>query len=92
MSRYYDGYEEAREKVYSNSAAENLQLLDDLFGRDRLPVGTGIQTDGYFEVRREALRQIEIEFRKHFSELTPTEQALTDDPDWPGRKYYYGQF
>jgi len=61
---HYDGYNEARRKVETQSLDDDLHLLDDLFGRGNLQYGA---TDD--EVKKEALRQLEIEWRKERSEL-----------------------
>lgn len=61
--KYYSGYSEARQKVENQSMDENLELIDALFGRDNLSFGDGEQ-----EVKTEALRQLEIEFRECVNE------------------------
>lgn len=58
MSAYLPGYAAAMAKVEAQSLEDNLRLIDDLFGRDMLRYG-----DGSDAVKREALRQLEIEFR-----------------------------
>lgn len=59
MSYYYPGYNEARARVKKQSRAEDLDLIDMLFGRDNL-IGSNWTDD---DVKAEALRQMEIEWR-----------------------------
>lgn len=61
--KYYSGYNEARRKVESQCMDDDLSLIDDLFGREKLNFG-----DGPDEVKAEALRQLEIEFRECVNE------------------------
>jgi len=56
--KHFKGYYEARQKVLNQSLDENLQLIDDLFGRDNLKYSAMEK-----EVKDEALRQLEIEWR-----------------------------
>ena len=56
--RHWDGYAAAQAKMENAPVEEMLQLIDDLFGRDNLKFG-----DGYEQIRAEALRQLEIEWR-----------------------------
>jgi hypothetical protein len=62
--KHYQEYNEARDKVLTQSLEEDLKVLDDLFGRDNLRYGASEE-----EVKREALRQIEIEFRSERNDL-----------------------
>jgi hypothetical protein len=55
---YYEGYQESRLKVLQQTIEEDLLLIDSLFGRENLIYG---MTD--VEVKQEALRQHEIEWR-----------------------------
>ena len=57
--QYWEGYYEARQKVMGQTFQEDLELLDLLFGRDNLRYGATPK-----EVKREALRQLEIEWRQ----------------------------
>ena len=52
------GYNQAVETVKRRSLEEDLELIDDLFGRDNLKYG-----DGPMDVKAEALRQLEREWR-----------------------------
>lgn len=70
--KYHEGYTEAREAVKSQSCEENLKLIGDLFGFDRLKFG-----DGPEDVKQEALRQIEIEFRSERNEQAEFLVSLT---------------
>jgi hypothetical protein len=56
--RHHPGYADALVKVRGQSQADDLQLLDTLFGRDGLPFGATPE-----QVKAEALRQLEIEGR-----------------------------
>lgn len=58
MTTHYEGYQEARASVANMNRAELLDLLDDLFGRDNLPIGASDD-----QVRREAYRQLDQEWR-----------------------------
>lgn len=58
MALYYPGYVAARAAVEAQGVDEDLRLIDNLFGRDRLRYG-----DGPEAVKAEALRQLEIEWR-----------------------------
>lgn len=62
--KHWPEYPAAREKVQDQSLEDDLRLIDDLFGRDNLKYG-----DGPEEVKAEALRQLEIEFRSERNEL-----------------------
>lgn len=55
---HYSGYTEARFKVLDQSLEKDLELIDNLFGRDRLKYDDTPQ-----DVKNEALRQLEIEWR-----------------------------
>lgn len=61
---HYDGYREARQNVMNQSLEDDLSLLDALFGRDELSYGATPE-----EVKEEALRQCEIEWRSSRNEL-----------------------
>jgi len=61
--KHHPGYAEAREAVRKQSLEEDLALIDSLFGRDGLRYG-----DGPEEVKAEALRQVEREFRSERNE------------------------
>lgn len=56
--KYYDGYYEARQKVLTQPLEDDLKLIGALFGRGDLDSDATAE-----EVKREALRQLEIEFR-----------------------------
>ena len=56
--RHYEGYGDERRKVEAQSIDDDLRLIDALYGRDNLHYG-----DGPREVKAEALRQLEIEWR-----------------------------
>jgi hypothetical protein len=61
--KYYQGYNEAKYKVEAQSMEDDLQLIDALYGRDNLSFG-----DGPKEIKREALRQLEINWREEVNE------------------------
>lgn len=56
--RYHPGYLEAIERVKKQTLEQDLKVLDDLYGRDNLRYGMTPE-----EVKEEALRQLELEFR-----------------------------
>lgn len=56
--KHHPGYAEAREQVRKQSLEDDLRLIDNLYGRDNLRYG-----DGPEEVKAEALRQVEREYR-----------------------------
>lgn len=56
--KYFPGYNEAKEKILKQTMEQDLEIIDTLFGRDQLKFG-----DGATEVKKEALRQLEIEYR-----------------------------
>lgn len=56
--KHYPGYSEARQKVMAQSLEDDLKIIDDLFGRNELHYGATPQ-----DVKNEALRQLEIEWR-----------------------------
>jgi hypothetical protein len=58
MYRYMEGYLEAKASVENQSLEEDLELIGLLFGRGRLKYGATPD-----EVKAEALRQLEIEWR-----------------------------
>ncbi len=55
---HFPGYGEARSRVERQSMLDDVALIDDLFGRGNLAYGA---TPG--DVKAEALRQLEIEWR-----------------------------
>lgn len=61
--KHWPEYPAAREKVQNQSLEDDLRLIDDLFGRDKLRYGATPE-----EVKAEALRQLEIEFRSERNE------------------------
>lgn len=61
--RYFPGYADAKQRVQAQSLEDDLTLIDDLLGRDNLNYG-----DGPAEVKAEALRQLEIEYRDRVDE------------------------
>jgi hypothetical protein len=63
--RHYPGYTEAINQVRQQSLQADLSLIDNLFGRENLTYGA---TD--VEVKAEALRQLEIEWRSERDELS----------------------
>lgn len=56
--KHHPGYAEAREKIQSQTLEQDLETIDSLFGRDNLKYGATPE-----DVKAEALRQVEIEFR-----------------------------
>lgn len=58
MARHHPEYWKAVADVEVESLEEDLALIDDLFGRDKLRYGATPA-----EVKAEALRQLEIEWR-----------------------------
>lgn len=61
--KHYDGYQEARQKTMDQSLEADLSLIDALYGRDELDYGATPE-----EVKQEALRQLEIEWREKVNE------------------------
>jgi hypothetical protein len=57
--KHHQGYGEAVARIRSQTAVEDLYVLDCLYGREALKFG-----DGPAEIKAEALRQTEIEWRK----------------------------
>lgn len=57
--KHFPGYHEARQVVLLQSMEDDLALIDDLYGRDAL------QFDGPAEIKAEALRQMEQDWRSH---------------------------
>jgi len=68
---HHPGYSEAREQVRRQSMEEDLSLLDALWGRDQLRYGATPQ-----EVKEEALRQLEREWRSERNETAEFFVAL----------------
>lgn len=60
---HHKGYLEAYEKVLAQDLAADLKLIDDLYGRDELSYGASDE-----EVKEEALRQLEREYRSERNE------------------------
>lgn len=58
FNSHHEGYASALEKVRRQSVEEDIELIDLLFGRGNLSYG-----DSDDDVKREALRQLEIEWR-----------------------------
>lgn len=58
MGLYHEGYSDALRRVDDMTEAECLDVLDNLFGRDNLKYGDGIE-----ELKAETRRQLEREFR-----------------------------
>lgn len=58
MSRYFDGYNEARERIKSQSLEDDLRLINDLYGTENLKYSATPE-----EVKQEALRQLERDWR-----------------------------
>lgn len=56
--RYYPGYEKEQNKIRQQSLKEDYAVLDNLFGRGNLS-----SKPTFSEVKQEALRQLEIEYR-----------------------------
>jgi hypothetical protein len=61
--KHYDGYSEARERVQRQSLTQDLETIDSLYGRDQLKYGASPE-----DVKAEALRQLEIEWRSERNE------------------------
>jgi len=61
---HYPHYSKAVEKVTNQTLEKDLATLDDLFGRDQLSYGATPE-----DVKREALKQLEIEFRDKRDEV-----------------------
>jgi hypothetical protein len=60
---HYEGYSKARASVLENSVEEDLELIDALYGRDNIPYKATPA-----EVKAEALRQMEIDWRSERNE------------------------
>jgi hypothetical protein len=60
---HYSGYMEACGKVRAQSLEDDLNTIDLLYGRERLGYGATPE-----EVKSEALRQLEIEYRSERNE------------------------
>ena len=58
MSKYYPGYLDAVADVQKADQDTLLRLLDDLYGRDNLRFGDGLE-----QIRTEALRQLSEEWK-----------------------------
>lgn len=56
--KYYPGYRESIKNVEQQSLEDDLKMIDDFYGRDNLEYGASPA-----DVKEEALRQLEIEFR-----------------------------
>lgn len=56
--KHFEGYHEAIEVVKKQTLDENLATIDQLHGRDNLKYGASEE-----DVKQEALRQVEIDFR-----------------------------
>ena len=69
MSAHYPDYSQACDNVAKMDIDSLLGLIDDLYGRDRLRYGDGVEA-----VRREALRQLDREW-------TDT-KAANEQGDW----------
>ncbi len=61
--KHHSGYSEAREKVRRYTLEDDLELLDSLFGRRNLRCGATHE-----DVKEEALRQLEVEWRSERDE------------------------
>ena len=61
--KHYDGYQAARQKTLDQSLEADLALIDALYGRDELSYGATPE-----EVKQEALRQLEIDWRDEVNE------------------------
>lgn len=57
--RHFDGYQQVRQRILVAPLADLLETLDTLYGRDHLDDATNID-----EVRAEALRQVERDWRR----------------------------
>lgn len=60
---HHKGYLEAYKNVLAQDLAADLKLIDDLYGRDELSYGASDE-----EVKEEALRQLEREYRSERNE------------------------
>ena len=58
IHKHYQGYWEARKRIANQTLEEDLDLIDNLFGRGTLCYGATPE-----QVKAEALRQLEIEWR-----------------------------
>lgn len=72
--KHHPGYAEARAAVQAQSLEDDLALIDNLFGRDNLRYG-----DGPEEVKAEALRQVEREYRSERNEWAECILAMHKD-------------
>ena len=61
--KHWPGYAEAREQVQRQTLEQDLQTIDALYGRDGLRYGATPE-----DVKAEALRQLEIDFRSERNE------------------------
>lgn len=61
--KHWPEYPAARERVQNQTLEEDLRTIDSLYGRERLQYGATPE-----EVKAEALRQLEIEFRSERNE------------------------
>ena len=61
--KHHPGYAEARERVRRQTLEEDLRLISALYGPDKLRYGATPE-----EVKSEALRQLEIDFRSERNE------------------------
>jgi hypothetical protein len=61
--KHWPEYPTARERVQAQSLEDDLKTIDGLFGRDNLEYGASPE-----DVKAEALRQLEIEFRSERNE------------------------
>lgn len=60
VPEHYEGYYQARQGILNEQDLDELLYqIDQLYGRDNLKYGDGIE-----QVRAEALRQVELEWRK----------------------------
>ena len=69
IHKHYQGYWEARKKIANQSLEEDLDLIDNLFGREMLHYGATPE-----QVKAEALRQLEIEWRIPKAERSQDEE------------------
>jgi hypothetical protein len=75
---HHIGYHQAIQDVLNQSVEQDLALLDLLFGRDELhQVATGE------EVKQEALRQLEIEWRSERNHLA---ECMVAAYGWPNKE------
>jgi hypothetical protein len=71
--KHYPGYLEARSKVRAQSLEADLRLIDDLQGRANLRYG-----DNPEDVKAEALRQLEIDWRSERNEAAEFYVAVAE--------------